>query len=84
VFGYDVTLIEEQQNLLPQHISEIGNMVEKYLRLDGVNVITGQRLERIGDKCDCVFIKDQRINVERILVCTGRRPNLDIKELDEV
>ena len=83
-FGYEVTIIEEQQNLLPQHMSEIGITVEKYLRLDGVNVITGQRLERIGEECDCVFTKDQRIDVERILVCTGRRPNLDFKELDEV
>lgn len=66
MFGYDVTLIEEQQNLLPQHFSEIGNTVEKYQRLDGVNVITGQRLERIGEKCDYVFTKDHRINVEDI------------------
>lgn len=83
-FGYDVTLIEEQTHLIPQHFSEIGDTIEKYLRLDGVKVITGQRLERIGDNCDCVFTRDQRIDVERILVCTGRRPNIDSKELDAV
>jgi dihydrolipoamide dehydrogenase len=83
-FGYDVTLIEEQQHLVPQHFSEIGDTIEKYLRLDGVNVITGQRLERIGSDHDCVFTKDQRIDVDRILICTGRRPNIDFKELDAV
>ena len=83
-FGYDVTLIEERQNLVPQHASEIGKIVEKYLRLDGVNVITGQRLERIGDRHDCIFVKDQRIDVDQILVCTGRRPNIDPIELDKL
>ena len=83
-FGYNVTLIEEQQYLIPQHTHEIGETVEKYLRLDGVNVITGQRLERIGDSCDCIFIKDQRIEVDQILVCTGRRPNIDSNELDKI
>ena len=81
-FGYDVTLIEERQHLIPQHFSEVGDTIEKYLRLDGVKVITGERLERIGDNCDCVFTRDQRIDVERILVCTGRKPNIDFKELD--
>ncbi|MGH9926891.1 MAG: dihydrolipoyl dehydrogenase family protein, partial [Nitrososphaeraceae archaeon] len=83
-FGYSVTVIEEQKHLVPQHFSEIGDSIEKYLRLDGVNVITGQRLERIGDNCDCIFTKDQRIDVERILVCTGRRPNIDFEQLDAV
>ena len=83
-FGYNVTLIEEQQYLIPQHTHEIGETVEKYLRLDGVNVITGQRLELIGDSCDCIFIKDQRIEVDQILVCTGRRPNIDSDELDKI
>lgn len=83
-FGYDVTLIEEEQSLIPQHKSEIGKIVAKYLRLDGVNVITGQRLERISDNCDCVFTKDQKIEVDQILVCTGRRPNIDSNELDNV
>ncbi|MGH9963331.1 MAG: FAD-dependent oxidoreductase, partial [Nitrososphaeraceae archaeon] len=83
-FGYNVTVIEEQKHLVPQHFSEIGDTIEKYLRLDGVNVITGQRLERIGDSCDSIITKDQKIDVERILVCTGRRPNIDIEELDAV
>jgi dihydrolipoamide dehydrogenase len=83
-FGYDVTLIEEQKNLIPKHTSEIGEIVEKYLRLDGVNVITGQRLERFSDSCDCVFTKDQRIDVEQILVCTGRKPNIDSDELENI
>lgn len=83
-FGYDVTLIEEEQSLIPQHKSEIGKIVAKYLRLDGVNVITGQQLERISDNCDCVFTKDQKIEVDQILVCTGRRPNIDSNELDNV
>jgi dihydrolipoamide dehydrogenase len=83
-FGYDVTLIEEQQNLIPQHTSEIGETVAKYLRLDGVNVVTGQRLRRIGDSCNCVFTEHQRIDVDQILVCTGRMPNIDSDELDKV
>jgi dihydrolipoamide dehydrogenase len=83
-FGYDVTLIEEQQNLIPQHTSEIGRTIEKFLKLDGVNVITGKRLARISDSYDCVFTDDQKIEVDQILVCIGRRPNIDPDELDKV
>ncbi|MDP8941177.1 MAG: FAD-dependent oxidoreductase, partial [Thermoproteota archaeon] len=47
--GCKVSLIEAENHLLPFQIKEIGNAIEKYMRLDGVNVMTQSRVEKISD-----------------------------------
>ena len=45
--GCKVSLIEAEDHLMPFQIQEIGNAIEKYMRLDGVNVMTKSRVEKI-------------------------------------
>jgi dihydrolipoamide dehydrogenase len=79
-FGCKVTLIEAQDHLLPLQIEEIGKTVEKYMRLDGINVMTGSKVERILEN-SVALANGQTIEAEKVLVCIGRRPCLNVGEL---
>src|SRR5919199_252938 len=79
-FGCKVSLIEAQNHLMPLQIEEIGKTIEKYMRLDGINVITQARVETILEN-GVMLSSGQTIESEKVLVCIGRRPCLNVNEL---
>ena len=78
-FGCKVSLIEAQNHLLPLQIEEIGRTIEKYMRLDGISVVTGSSVEKILE--NGVVVNEQTIEAEKVLVCVGRRPSINASEL---
>lgn len=80
--GCKVSLIEVEDHLMPLQIEEIGSTVEKYMRLDGINVMTKSRVEKIVD--NTVLVKGENLQAEKILVCVGRRPNVNVDELNKI
>lgn len=80
--GCKVTLIEAEDHIMPNQIKEIGNTVEKYIRLDGVDVRTSSRVEKIVD--GTAVVNGDKIESEKILVCVGRRPNINPDELNGI
>jgi dihydrolipoamide dehydrogenase len=80
--GCKVCLVEAKDHLLPLEIREIGEMIEKYMILDGITVMTGSNVEKIIDSI--VFINQQEVKSEKILLCIGRKPNLRSDELDKI
>ena len=80
--GCKVSLIEAEDHLMPFQIQEIGNAVEKYMRLDGINVMTKSRVEKIIDNIG--FVNGKELVVEKILVCIGRKPNTNPNELNDI
>jgi dihydrolipoamide dehydrogenase len=79
-FGCKVSLIEAQKHLMPLQIEEIGKTIEKYMRLDGINVMTGSTVEKILQK-EAVLASGQTIEAEKVLVSIGRRPHINGSEL---
>jgi dihydrolipoamide dehydrogenase len=79
-FGCKVSLIEAQKHLMPLQIEEIGKTIEKYMRLDGINVMTGSIVEKILQK-EAVLASGQTIEAEKVLVSIGRRPHINGSEL---
>ena len=77
--GCKVCLIEAQDHLLPLQISEVGNMVEKFMALDGITTMTKSNVEKIIGTT--AFIGQQSVESKKILLCTGRRPNVKRDEL---
>ena len=77
--GCKVSLIEAQNHLLPLQIEEIGRTIEKYMRLDGISVVTGSSVEKILE--NGVVVNEQTIEAEKVLVCVGRRPSINASEL---
>jgi dihydrolipoamide dehydrogenase len=66
---------------MPLQIEEIGKTIEKYMRLDGINVITGSTVEKILE--NGVMVNGRGIEAEKVLVCVGRRPNINFSELSK-
>ncbi|HEV3433451.1 MAG TPA: dihydrolipoyl dehydrogenase, partial [Nitrososphaera sp.] len=81
-FGCKVSLIEAQEHLMPLQIEEIGKTIEKYMRLDGINVMTGSTVEKILEKEVVLAASGQTIEAEKVLMCIGRRPHINISELN--
>jgi dihydrolipoamide dehydrogenase len=80
--GCKVSLIEAQDHLLPLQISEVGDMVEKFMALDGITIMTKSSVEKIIGTT--AFVGQQRVESEKILLCTGRRPNVKTEELSRL
>jgi dihydrolipoamide dehydrogenase len=80
--GCKVCLIEAQDHLLPLQISEVGNMVEKFMALDGITTMTKSNVEKIIGTT--AFVSQQRVESEKILLCTGRRPYVKREELSRL
>ena len=80
--GCKVCLIEAQDHLLPLQISEVGDMVEKFMALDGITIMTKSSVEKIIGTT--AFVGQQRVESEKILLCTGRIPNVKREELSRL
>jgi dihydrolipoamide dehydrogenase len=80
--GCKVTLIEAEEHIMPNQIKEIGNTIGKYMTLDGVDVRTSSRVEKIVD--GTAIVNGEKIESEKILVCVGRRPNINNDELNGI
>jgi pyruvate/2-oxoglutarate dehydrogenase complex dihydrolipoamide dehydrogenase (E3) component len=76
--GVETTIVEAAERLLPSEDPEASELVEKTLGLEGVTVHTGtsvDRVERTGEHRR-VTIGSRVVEAERILVATGRRPEV--------
>jgi dihydrolipoamide dehydrogenase len=80
--GCKVSLVEAEDHLMPFQIQGIGNTVEKYMTLAGINVMTKSRVEKIID--NVTFVNGEKLVADKILICIGRRPNIDPNELNNI
>ena len=82
VLGCKVWLIEMEEALMPDNPPEIGKTLEKYMRIDGITVLTNSKVEKITD--NGILVNGQNIDVEKILVCVGRKPNIGSDEMKKL
>ena len=82
VLGCKVWLIEMEEMLMPDNPQEIGKTLEKYMRIDGITVLTNSKVEKITE--NGILVNGQNIDVEKILVCVGRKPNISSDELKKL
>lgn len=81
-FGCKVTIVEAEKTLLPTLPNELGNTIEKYMRIDGIDVITDSTVDRISN--GCAIINGKEIEADKLLVCIGRKPNLVEDQLNQI
>ena len=80
--GSKVYLVEAEKNLLPSLPEEVGNTIEKYMRIDGIDVITNSKVDKITDTGAIVNTKE--IEASNLLVCIGRKPTIIEDELNQI
>lgn len=71
--GVEVTLVELADRLLGKEEPEVGALIAERLRAEGVTVVTGTGVDRVTDGTLHLH-GGETIEVDRILVATGRRP----------
>jgi pyruvate/2-oxoglutarate dehydrogenase complex dihydrolipoamide dehydrogenase (E3) component len=74
--GARVTLVQSAERLLPRVDAEAAELVEEALREDGVDVRLGARTEAFESATALRLADGGRVEFERLLVATGRRPNV--------
>ncbi len=79
--GCKIWLVEMENSLLPGQPKEVGVAIEKYMKLDGISVMTKSSIKIDNGK---VMINEDEINPEKILISTGREPNFNTDELDKL
>jgi pyruvate/2-oxoglutarate dehydrogenase complex dihydrolipoamide dehydrogenase (E3) component len=84
-FGSQVTLIEAEPGLLPGEAGFAGEILAAALRRAGVEIVLGSRAtkaERTPDGLTLALADGTRIDADRLLLATGRRPRLGGLGLD--
>lgn len=79
-FGVKVTLVEMADRLLAKEEPAIAAILAEVLVRNGIDVRTGTRLvgaEAGGPGARLTLEGGDRVEVERVLVATGRQPNVD-------
>jgi pyruvate/2-oxoglutarate dehydrogenase complex dihydrolipoamide dehydrogenase (E3) component len=84
-FGSQVTLIEADAGLLPGEAAFAGEILTAALRRAGVEIMLGSpatKAERTRDSLTLALEDGTRIDADRLLLATGRRPRLTGLGLD--
>jgi mercuric reductase len=82
-FGVDVTILQRSDRLVPDHEPEIGRAIEEYLTEDGVAVVTGVAVERLGRDGNKRTVHTRvrgharEFRADQILLAWGREANTD-------
>jgi dihydrolipoamide dehydrogenase len=79
-----VTIVEHGPHLLGRVHEEAGELVAAAFRDDGIDVRTGVAVERAEPGIRLTLSDGSTLDVERLLVATGRRPNVDGLGLEEL
>ena len=79
-FGSKVTIIEAADRITSGLDEELSYGIEKGLKAEGIDVYTNTSVKRIYDKDGKTFVDlgDTQIEAEKVLLCVGRTPVLDV------
>ncbi|KAB8317168.1 NAD(P)/FAD-dependent oxidoreductase [Tolypothrix campylonemoides VB511288] len=85
-FGYDVTLVVEHPDILPQVDSEIAQLLCSQLEAEGVRVFTKTRVTQVRQIEDKKWLQvgDKAIETDEIVVAIAQQPNIESLNLAAV
>ncbi len=88
-FGSKVSVLELQDRILPQMDGELAELAAAQLVAEGMDLRTGAKVTRVDTTTNGAAVhaeiggKDTVFEVEKVLVCVGRSPNLEGLGLDK-
>ena len=86
-YGVEVTIVELMESLLPEMDAELGKTLEGVFAKRKIKIHTGVKVESLehqGSVVRAVISGGQEIEVDRVLVATGRKPNTDGLGLESI
>ncbi|GIW73129.1 MAG: mercuric reductase [Planctomycetota bacterium] len=88
--GARVTLLQRSEHLLPPEDEDLTERLAHHLREEGIEVVTGVEIERVGRQGEQVVLQarvrgePRRFAAEGVLCATGRRPQTEGLGLERV
>jgi pyruvate/2-oxoglutarate dehydrogenase complex dihydrolipoamide dehydrogenase (E3) component len=82
--GTEVTLVERGEHLLGRVHPDAGEVLEGLFREEGIDVRTGVGIERVEPGVLLHLSDGSTLETERLLIATGRRPNVERLGLDQL
>ncbi|HRN51851.1 MAG TPA: mercury(II) reductase [Anaerolineales bacterium] len=79
--GVDVLILQRSTRLVPDHEPEIGRAIKDYLEQEGISVITGVEVERLGRDGETRIVyahvlgQEREFRTDQILMALGREAN---------
>ena len=82
--GSQVTMISSRDHILPKEDPEAALVVEEQLEADGINLVRGKRAQKVEviDGKKHLWVGDEKVVVDEILVSSGRVPNVGSLNLE--
>jgi pyruvate/2-oxoglutarate dehydrogenase complex dihydrolipoamide dehydrogenase (E3) component len=82
--GSQVTIVERGDHLLGRVHSDAGELMAELFREEGIDVRVGVGIERAEPNIRLHLSDGSTLDTERLLIATGRRPNVERLGLDEL
>lgn len=83
-FGVRVTVVEMQEHVLAREDKQLAELLQEKMRGDGITILTGNKVVGVAKReggvvatCEDNFGKKTEVSAQRLLVATGRKPNVD-------
>jgi len=82
--GSQVTIVEHGKRLLGRVYEDAGELLAEHFREEGIDVRVGVGIDRVEPGIRLYLSDGSTLEAERVLVATGRRPNVERLGLDEL
>ena len=82
--GSQVTVVERGDHLLGRVHADAGELMAGFFREEGIDVRLGVGIERVEPGIRLHLSDGSTLDAERLLVATGRRPNVERLGLEEI
>jgi len=82
--GSKVTVVERGERLLGRIHSDAGELLAELFREEGIDVRVGVGIDRVETGMRIHLSDGSTVETERLLIATGRRPNVERLGLDEL
>jgi dihydrolipoamide dehydrogenase len=82
--GVDVTLVEMLDQVLPLEDKDMGRVVERQFKKDGIEVMLGTKVEGVTEQKTGVKVKagDKELKADYLAIAGGRAPDTEALNLD--
>jgi dihydrolipoamide dehydrogenase len=82
--GVEVTLIEMLDQILPLEDKDMARVVERQFKQDGVDVMTGTKVEGVEEQKSGVKVTagDKEVKADYLVIAGGRKPDTDPLNLE--
>jgi mercuric reductase len=77
--GVDVVVLQRSKTLIPDWEPEIALRIKEILEEEGINIVTDVKIKEVKRGNGKIIVTDKgEVEVDEILLATGRKPNIDI------